>query len=137
MIQVSFLQIHTATRFPRQARIHHHEEKEESSSYPFLHVLVGVGAPPSHSNNICTSSRHTSAPRSLHSTAVCEYMHVRCICWRPSLNLPALIRAERRAKVNSSAGLMDGDKDDSQMESANRSRALDKRGPKSLKRSLC
>lgn len=33
------------------------------------------------------------------------------------LNLPALIQAARGAKVNSSAGLIDRDKDDSQMES--------------------
>lgn len=51
-------------------------------------------------------------------------MCVSCICWRPSLNLLTLIQAERRAKVNSSAGLMRGDKDDSQMESVNCSQAM-------------
>lgn len=45
---------------------------------------------------------------------MCDFMYV-CICWRPTLNLPALIQAER-ANVNSSAGLMDRDKNDSQME---------------------
>lgn len=59
--------------------------------------------------------RHSTFEAARHcSECVC----VCCICWRPSLNLPALIEAERRTKVNSSAGLMDGDKDDSQMESA-------------------
>lgn len=60
-------------------------------------------------------THHSS--QSAQNCSECLNLCVLCLLEAVVLNLPALIQAARGAEVNSSAGPIDRDKDDSQMES--------------------